>query len=184
MQTRTLWWWALALWGTAAASLAHSSPPIYRCGNSYGHTPCTQGASGAVLPVLPADTQPPSANPSHTPKPADRQRAPRAARHTLYHCQGRDSGEVFTSHTACGRQGAVTLKRSQDTASTQAPRKPQPERHRPGTARHAGSTDCDALNHRIQQLDTQARAGGSGTVMQRLRTERQAVRDRQFQQGC
>jgi hypothetical protein len=50
---------------------------------------------------------------------------------------------------------------------------------------HVPSTSiCTTTSRRIDQLDAMARQGGSLQLMERVRAERQALRDQQFRSGC
>lgn len=183
---------SLRSWGLSTiAGLALSLPlaplqaqPVYRCGSSYSDAPCP-GAQ-------PLELQAPV--PHHEPQSATSQAfLCRLGERQFWSAQPCQTHNARTLHSQSvprhwsweqqSEHAEREWRRAERRTATQAP-----STHRADTSQFAqrdkDRPDCARAEQRLRQLDEMGRQGGSVKYMERLRKERQEVRDGQFRAGC
>ena len=148
---------------------------VYRCGNTYSNTPCEGGEQIAQ----------PSGGPSSR---------------EIYLCkdfQGRLTWESVPcsangrfmdriarvpTNVSWDEQVAIAM-RQRDRAQAIASEQVVPVATRPIGGK-ANTGECQALDERVNWLDSLGRIGGGGYTMDWIREERRKARDRQFRIGC
>jgi hypothetical protein len=154
---------------------ADATGQIYRCGNTYSNTPCEGGKQIAQ----------PSGGPSSR---------------EIYLCKdfqsnltweslpcstnGRFMDRIARVPTNVSWEEQVAIARQQrDRAQAIASEQVVPVATRP-TRVNTNTGECQALDERVNWLDSLGRIGGGGYTMDWIREERRKARDRQFRIGC
>lgn len=156
-------------------SRTEATGQIYRCGNTYSNTPCEGGKQIAQ----------PSGGPSSR---------------EIYLCKD-FQGSLTWESVPCSANGRfmdriarvptnvswdeqVAIARQQrDRAHAIAAEQVVSVATRP-TGGRANAGECQALDERVNWLDSLGRIGGGGYTMDWIREERRKARDRQFRIGC
>ena len=176
------WWFATVLACICMPMGAHGQ--IYRCGSAYSDAPC-EGARAI-------DLQLPAKSPNSD-----------GALDTVFLC--RLGAQQFWASNSCQSHNASMLYRhsvpmqwtweqkqqdaqrqwqqSQSARKERATRAPAAATAVQPKSRNTDSW-CEQAEQRIRKVDAMARQGGKAKYMERLRAERQALRDRQFREGC
>ena len=157
-----------------------TSGQIYRCGNTYSHEPCDNARQISI--------------------PTNASRDMSAAKE-IYLCKDIYDRLTWES-TPCSANGKfmdriarvpanipweeqVAIARQQrDRAHAIAAEQVVAVASRPSSAPRANAGECQALDERVNSLDSLGRIGGGGYTMDWIREQRRLARDRQFRIGC
>jgi hypothetical protein len=169
--------WLASTCGTPALA------QVYRCGNSYSHTPCAGGKA--------VDTRQPLSVEGGD-----------ATNTVLYLCRSYGGGQFWTREHCAQRRALVERMESvpanmgfeqqvemaqgqRDRSQAAAAPAPAPTPVQPPfPAAPDRSIQCASLEQRIRQLDQMARAGGTAQYMDWVANERKVARDQQFRLRC
>jgi len=162
-----------------ATAASPADAQVYRCGNEYTHTPCSNGVQ--------VDTSPAMADPA----------GPSTVVINLCRARG---GQTYWIDGQCSARGWTLLRtarvpanasweeqledaRAQHRAARVATA-PPPVVYNTGPAQPSGKDECARLDARVAQLDSMGRAGSRHYDLEWVRRERKDARDQQFRLRC
>lgn len=166
----------------AATSKAAASGQVYRCGNVYSDQPC----AGAKLV---------SSAPSYSDSTGPQTRE-------IYLCESTSGNRYWQSeHCSASNQSTLRIARVPSNISWDAQVATARQQRDKAEAiaseqivasavrtqqltSPSNTSECQALEARVNWLDALGRAGGSGYTMDWIRAERKIARDRQFRLKC
>ena len=156
------------------------SGQIYRCGSTYSHTPCGNAPPMALQSSPSRDL---------------------SASREIYLCKniydrltwesvpcsanGRFMDRIARVPANVSWEEQVAIARQQrDRAHAIAAEQVVAVASRPASTSKANAGECQALDERVNWLDSLGRIGGGGYTMDWIREQRRLARDRQFRIGC